>query len=128
MTRRKRKGRGKKQRRERDQIMREREELGRGVESGMREAGKGVMTKEQSGDKIIELYFPLTSSFFFPSSLPPSSLPPSQVKERRYIENPDYSILQDSEAARIAWALHKKRNDSIIVDLFQVYMCTYTIM
>ena len=48
----------------------------------------------------------------------------SQVVERRYIENPDYSRYNDREAANIAWSLHKKRNDSIIVDLFQVYSGT----
>jgi ubiquitin carboxyl-terminal hydrolase 8 len=43
----------------------------------------------------------------------------NRVTERRYIQNPDYSLYEDRKAASIAWALHKKRNDSIIVDLFQ---------
>jgi ubiquitin carboxyl-terminal hydrolase 8 len=43
----------------------------------------------------------------------------NRVVERRYIENPDYSKFEDRKAASVAWSLHKKRNDSIIVDLFQ---------
>ena len=66
-----------------------------------------------------------SSNFRDPLHLPPSSTPvcvcvTAQVLERRYIQNPDYSRYEDRQAASIAWSLHKKRNDSIIVDLFQV--------
>lgn len=47
---------------------------------------------------------------------------PFQVKVHHYIENNDSDGLPHHVAAQKAWDLHKKRNDSIIVDLFQVIL------
>ena len=42
-----------------------------------------------------------------------------QVREKRYIEEKDNHGIQDPIAAEMAWQNHRKRNDSVIVDLFQ---------
>ena len=47
-----------------------------------------------------------------------------QVKVHHYIENKDSDGLAHHVAAQRAWELHKKRNDSIVVDLFQVNTTT----
>ena len=39
---------------------------------------------------------------------------------KTYIESPDTTGIPDNVAAQQAWITHKKRNDSIIVDLFHV--------
>ena len=44
----------------------------------------------------------------------------NRVKKRQYITDVDNSKLGDGEAAKLAWINHKKQNDSIIVDYFQV--------
>ncbi|EDV29689.1 uncharacterized protein TRIADDRAFT_19410 [Trichoplax adhaerens] len=43
----------------------------------------------------------------------------NRVKQKDYIEDDDTSHLPDEEAANIAWDRHKRRNQSIIVELFQ---------
>ena len=44
----------------------------------------------------------------------------SQVLKKAYIEEKSNEGLPDSMAARLAWDNHKKRNQSLIVELFQV--------
>ena len=43
-----------------------------------------------------------------------------QVLKKAYIEEKSNEGLPDSMAARLAWDNHKKRNQSLIVELFQV--------
>lgn len=43
----------------------------------------------------------------------------NRVREKRYIEEKDNHGIQDPIAAEMAWQNHRKRNDSVIVDLFQ---------
>ena len=42
------------------------------------------------------------------------------VRDKPYIEEEDNSDMTDEQAARISWENHLRRNQSIIVDLFQV--------
>ncbi len=42
------------------------------------------------------------------------------MKVKAYIENPDASGIPDHMAANQAWDAHRKRNNSIIIDLFYV--------
>ena len=49
----------------------------------------------------------------------------NRVKKREYILDVDNSKLSDGEAAKLAWLNHRKQNDSVIVDFFQVYMTQY---
>ena len=44
----------------------------------------------------------------------------NKIKKRQYITDVDNSKLSDAEAAKLAWLNHRKQNDSIIVDFFQV--------
>lgn len=44
----------------------------------------------------------------------------NKVKKRQYIVDVDNSKLGDGEAAKLAWVNHRKQNDSVIVDFFQV--------
>ena len=46
------------------------------------------------------------------------------MKVHHYIENTDSDGVPHHVAAQRAWDLHKKRNDSIVVDLFQVNIIT----
>ncbi len=39
---------------------------------------------------------------------------------KKYIENPDGTGIPDHVAAQQAWDVHRKRNNSIIIDLFYV--------
>ena len=48
----------------------------------------------------------------------------NKVKKRQYSIDVDNSKLSDGEAAKQAWMNHKKQNDSIIVDFFQVCICS----
>ncbi|KAG0236549.1 CSN-associated deubiquitinating enzyme Ubp12 [Actinomortierella wolfii] len=43
----------------------------------------------------------------------------NRIKKKPYTEIPDSNGRPDEEVASICWELHKARNDSIIVDLFQ---------
>lgn len=45
----------------------------------------------------------------------------NRIQERTYTEDPDWDPLKmtEDEFAKISWETYKKRNDSIIVDLFQ---------
>ena len=45
---------------------------------------------------------------------------PIQVKVKKYIEIPDVTGVPDHLAAKQAWDAHRKRNNSIIIDLFYV--------
>lgn len=44
----------------------------------------------------------------------------NKVKKRQYSIEGDNHKLSDAEAAKQAWTNHKKQNNSIIVDFFQV--------
>lgn len=46
----------------------------------------------------------------------------NKVKKRQYALDVDNGKLSDGEAAKQAWLNHRKQNDSIIVDFFQVFM------
>ena len=46
------------------------------------------------------------------------------MKVHHYIENKDSDGIPHHVAAQRAWDLHKRRNDSVIVDLFQVTTAT----
>lgn len=61
---------------------------------------------------VIILFFIVAISVF--------TIYPLQVKVHHYIENKDSDGVPHNVAAQRAWELHKKRNDSVIVDLFQV--------
>ena len=50
----------------------------------------------------------------------------NRVKERVYMEEPEGG--SDREQARLTWDLHVKRNNSIIVDHFQVNDLFYTLV
>lgn len=39
---------------------------------------------------------------------------------KSYVQLPDTDGVPDSKAAEDAWQAHKKRNDSVIIDLFHV--------
>lgn len=45
---------------------------------------------------------------------------------KKYIEIPDVVNIPDAEAAKQAWDIHRKRNNSIIIDLFYVRDLTQT--
>nr|AAN04210.1 Putative ubiquitin carboxyl terminal hydrolase [Oryza sativa Japonica Group] len=48
----------------------------------------------------------------------------NRVKKKPYIEAKDADGRPDEELAEECWNYHKARNDSIIVDKFQVYVCS----
>ncbi|PRP82307.1 ubiquitin carboxyl-terminal hydrolase 4 isoform 1 [Planoprotostelium fungivorum] len=43
----------------------------------------------------------------------------NRIKKKPYIENPEVGDRRQEEVAREAWAAHRSRNDSVIVDNFQ---------
>ena len=53
-----------------------------------------------------------------------------QAQQANYKANVDDRGKSDAEKAKLQWMIHKKANDSIIVDMFQVrtsvHVCTYT--
>ena len=54
----------------------------------------------------------------------------NRIRKRPKLPELDTNNLPDNSAAEKAWMMHKKINDSIIVDLFQVdfvlYFCCYS--
>lgn len=46
----------------------------------------------------------------------------NRITNRTYVEQEDNDNLSDVEAAQLSWNYHKKLNESIIVELFQVWL------
>lgn len=46
----------------------------------------------------------------------------NRITNRTYVEQEDNDNLSDVEAAKLSWNYHKKLNESIIVELFQVWL------
>jgi hypothetical protein len=43
----------------------------------------------------------------------------NRILKKEYIEDPEWKGMSEEEFARLSWDVYRKRNDSIIVDLFQ---------